>query len=68
MKKFLKYFGRLLLLLGITLVWLVIILAMTIRLVCYGPSERARNLFVTTMLETGQMKWVVGLFMSEEDI
>ena len=68
MKKFWKYFGRVWLVIGITLVWLVIVLAMSIRLICYGPSESARNLFVTTMLETGQMKWVVGLFMPNDEV
>ena len=35
---------------------------------CYGPSSHARNLFVTTLLETGQMKFVVGLFMNDENV
>lgn len=35
---------------------------------CYGPSTHARNLFVTTLLETGQMKFVVNLFMSKDKI
>lgn len=35
---------------------------------CYGPSENARNLFVTTLLETGQMKFVVSLLMSDDKV
>lgn len=35
---------------------------------CYGPSKTARNLFVTTLLETGQMKFVVKLFMPDKKV
>lgn len=35
---------------------------------CYGPSKTARNLFVTTLLETGQMKFVVKLFMPDKRV
>ena len=37
-------------------------------LFCYGPSVHARNLFVTTLLETGQLKFVVGLLMNDEKV
>lgn len=66
MKRALKYIGRGLLIVLTFVAWLVIVLALTIRIICYGPSTEARNLFVTTMLETGQLKWVVGLFLSDE--
>ena len=68
MKKALKYIGKGLLIVFTVLAWAVIVLAMTIRIICFGPSTEARNLFVTTMLETGQLKWVVGLFMSDEQV
>ncbi|MBR0163728.1 MAG: phosphodiester glycosidase family protein [Lachnospiraceae bacterium] len=68
MKKALKYIGKGLLIVFTVLAWVVIVLAMTIRIICFGPSTEARNLFVTTMLETGQLKWVVGLFMSDEQV
>lgn len=35
---------------------------------CYGPSIHARNLFITTILETGQMKFLAGMFMSNDKI
>ncbi len=35
---------------------------------CKGPSESARDTFVATMLETGNMKFVVSWYLSEEEI
>lgn len=39
-----------------------------IQMFCNGPSLHARDLFTTTMLETGQLKFVVSLFLSEDEI
>ncbi len=33
-----------------------------------GPSEEARSLFVTTLLETGKLKFVVGMFVPEDEV
>ena len=33
-----------------------------------GPSKSAQELFVTTILETGQLKFLANVFMSDEDI
>ncbi len=35
---------------------------------CNGPSKAARNLFVTTILETGQMKFLASWVCSDEEI
>lgn len=40
----------------------------TILTIVKGPSEAAKNLFVSTIQETGQMKFVNKLFFSEEEI
>ncbi len=37
----------------------------TILMIVHGPSESARDLFVTTFLETGQMKFVVKWFVKD---
>ena len=37
-------------------------------LFCKGPSVSARNTFVATMLETGNMKFVVSWYLTEEEI
>ncbi len=68
MRSVLRGIGRFFIWLGVTLVGIVAILAICINMICHGPSAEARNLFVTTMLETGQAKWVVGLFMSQEEV
>ena len=66
--KILKLIGKLLSFVGVFLgVLLVTIYGMGL-IFCYGPSTHARNLFVTTLLETGQMKFVVNLFMSSDKI
>lgn len=46
---------------------LVTFVAMMI-LICHGPSEKAKELFVTTLLETGQMKFLANMFVSEDEI
>lgn len=40
----------------------------TIWLICHGPSQAARDLFVSTILETGQMKFLASWYFSEEEI
>lgn len=37
-------------------------------LICYGPSPKARNVFVTTFLETGALKFVVGLVLPSNEV
>lgn len=66
--KFLKILGKLFSFIGVFIVLLVVVVYSMGLIFCYGPSEHARNLFVTTLLETGQMKFVVKLFMSDENV
>lgn len=47
---------------------IVIALAGVVFLLCKGPSESARNLTVTTFLETGSLKFIPGLFLSSQEI
>lgn len=37
-------------------------------LICRGPSTAARDLFVSTILETGQMKFLASWYFSEDEI
>ena len=37
-------------------------------LICHGPSPAARDLFVSTILETGQMKFLASWYFDEEEI
>lgn len=66
--KVLKLFGKIFSFVGVFLLVLLVTVYGMGLIFCYGPSTHARNLFVTTMLETGQMKFVVGLFMSDEKV
>ena len=68
MSKVLKGIGRFFTWFGVTLLGLIVILVLIVNMIVHGPSEEAKNLFVTTMLETGQAKWVVGLFLSSDEI
>lgn len=66
--KVLKGIGKLFSFIGVLLLILIIVVYLMGLIFCYGPSSYARNLFVTTLLETGQMKFVVKFFMSNDKI
>lgn len=63
-----KSIGKIFSFIGITLGVIIITLVLTIFLICHGPSESARNLFVTTILETGQLKFLASVFLSDSEI
>jgi len=63
-----RYFLRLLLFAVVTLLVLVGILYGVIYKICNGPSKAARATFVTTVLESGQLKFVANLVCSKEEI
>lgn len=67
-KKILKYVGRVLLVLLVTVVILAGTLYITLQKCVNGPSKSARNLFVTTILETGQLKFLASWVCSKEEI
>ena len=41
---------------------------MTLNTICHGPSKAARDLFVSTILETGQMKFLASWYFTEDEI
>lgn len=47
---------------------ILITLVGVVFLLCKGPSESARDLTVTTFLETGSLKFIPGLFLSKDEI
>lgn len=59
--KFMSFIGMFILVLFVTIYGMGLIF-------CYGPSTHARNLFITTILETGQMKFIASMLMSEKNI
>ena len=66
--KVVKIVGKSFSFIGITLLIIVLTLILTIYFICHGPSKSAQELFVTTILETGQLKFLANVFMSDEDI
>lgn len=37
-------------------------------LITHGPSEKAKTMFVRTFIDTGTVRWVPRLFMSQDDV
>lgn len=68
MKKFFGAILKILLIILITIIFIVITLVITIKMICSGISESAKELFATTMLETGQMKFLATMFLSQEEL
>lgn len=68
MKKTLSIIGKVFSFLGITLGMVFIALVLTITLICHGPSESAKELFATTILETGQLKFLANVFLSKVEL
>ena len=68
MKKVVKFILKGLSFIGIFLLFVVITVYTSLLIICYGPSKKARNVFVTTFLETGALKFVVGLVMPEDKV
>lgn len=66
--KFLKLIGKGFSFILIFILFLIINLYVMCLIFCYGPSKSARDIFVTTMLETGQMKFVVSLVMDDDSV
>ena len=68
MQKALSIIGKVFSFLGITLGMVFIALVLTITLICHGPSESAKELFATTILETGQLKFLANVFLSKDEL
>ena len=68
LKKIINYILKGLAFIGTTVGAVVILLILSILLICHGPSISARQLFVTTLLETGQLKFLASVFLSEDEI
>lgn len=68
MKKALSITGKVFSFLGVTLGMIFIALVLTITLICHGPSESAKELFATTILETGQLKFLANVFLSKDEL
>ncbi len=67
-KKILNTVGKIALILLVTVIVLCGTLYITLQKCCNGPSEAARTLFITTILETGQLKFLASWVCSDEEI
>lgn len=67
-QKFTSFIGKILAVISTTILAVFIALVLMIFLICHGPSNRATELFTTTFLETGQMKFIVSMFLSDEKV
>lgn len=68
MKKFLKILGKVFAFVGVTVGMVFVCILLTITLICHGPSNSAKELFATTILETGQLKFLANVFLSKDEI
>lgn len=64
----LRYFLRFWLVIFSTVILIGATLYVTLWIFCKGPSDAARDLFVSTILETGQMKFLASWYFSKEEI
>ncbi len=63
-----KLIPRTLLVLATTVAAVVIALLIIIATIVNGPSLTARNTLVTTVLESGNLKFIASMFLSEDEI
>lgn len=66
MKKFWKYFGRVMACVGALLGLVIILIVGTVLILCYGPSKTAKNLFVNSALESSVGKTIMPWMLGEE--
>lgn len=68
MKKIIGVISKITITILITVAIILITLLAMIKMICSGISESAKELFATTMLETGQMKFLASMFLSKEEL
>jgi len=67
-KKWGKLTGRIILFFATTLLALILAVFIILGTIIDGPSLNARTTFVTTVLESGNLKFLAGMFLSKEEI
>ncbi|MBQ1418363.1 MAG: phosphodiester glycosidase family protein [Firmicutes bacterium] len=60
--------GRVLTIVLTTVLAVVLALVVIVASIIHGPSESARDTFVTTVLESGNLKFLATMFLSEDEI
>ncbi len=67
-KKIMKYIGRAFAVLGAFLLTVAIVLFVSLSMLCSKAFPSVQQTFVTTILETGQLKFLASWFLSPEEI
>lgn len=67
-KKFGRGLGKVLLVILTFLLAVVLALGITIKMICSDTFPSAQKMFVTTVLESGQLKFLAGLFLTPEQV
>lgn len=67
-KKAGRVIGRVLTVIFSTVAMLAVAIYSSMWIFCHGPSTAARDLFVSTMLETGSLKFVAKWYFSKDEI
>lgn len=60
--------GRVILVLLTVILGIALALTISLATIIKGPSESARDTFVTTVLESGNLKFLATVFLSEEEV
>lgn len=68
MRKIGKITLRILIIVIITVIFALLILTIAVKMICSNISQSAKELYATTMLETGQLKFMATFFLSEEEL
>ena len=68
MKKIFKFLSRTLIVTLLTVIMLLITVFIMVKMICSDISISAKELFTTTILETGQMKFLASVFLSKSEI
>lgn len=63
-----KIIKRTLLIIAVFLLLVVIGVLGAVTVMCVGPSKAARNRFVNTLMETSALKFVPGIYFSDEEV
>ena len=68
MKRILAIVWKTLATLLVTVLFFIVTVLITMKIICSDISQSAKELFATTMLETGQFKFLATMFLSSEEV
>ncbi len=60
--------GRLMICVGTSILGILLILVLSMNVICNGGSSAAREMFVSTILETGALKFLAKMYLTTDEI